>query len=299
MPWFPDEPAVPEAQRASGESPLRYEDVLQDGRLHVLALPHALGDVIWRKLIANHPVAGAQRSGVIPVLTRFSLEVGEGPISVRAAMNAAGCYQLFHTADAGGAADRIVFNLWLALSAPRGRTHGPPPPGAGEPIPVGRVFAEHVFTRPFAPPGERKVTRLDLPGVPPVPPSRWTWRGPDAVLAPPPDAAPLDERPLPDDAPVRFGLNHTDSNQHVNSLVYPRLFIDAALRRFAARGRSAHVLARSLEIAYRKPCFAGDEARIVLAAYAAPDGLHAIGAFVPERARDAAPYCTLQMRFTD
>src|SRR5258708_31906958 len=34
---------------------------------------------------------------------------------------------------------------------------------------VGRIFAEHVLSRPFSPPAERKVTRLDAPGVPEIP----------------------------------------------------------------------------------------------------------------------------------
>ena len=36
--------------------------------------------------------------------------------------------------------------------------------------------------------------------------------------------------------PVVFGVVHTDSNHHVNSLVYFRLFEEAALRRFAQLG---------------------------------------------------------------
>src|SRR5579871_6785221 len=98
MAWFPDEPTVDEAQRASGPSALRYEDVAQDGRLSLLALPHALGDVIWRNLMASHPLTAAQRaSGVIPILSRYSIEIGEGPVSVRSALAGDGCFELFHT----------------------------------------------------------------------------------------------------------------------------------------------------------------------------------------------------------
>jgi hypothetical protein len=59
-----------------------------------------------------------------------------------------------------------------------------------------------------------------------------------------------------------FGLDHTDSNQHVNSLVYPRLFAEAALRRLAELERPRRLLIRALDIAYRKPSFAGDRVRI-------------------------------------
>jgi acyl-CoA thioesterase FadM len=56
---------------------------------------------------------------------------------------------------------------------------------------------------------------------------------------------------------------HTDSNMHVNSLVYVRLFEEAALRRFAALGKGSALLGRMLDIAYRKPCFAGQTMRVV------------------------------------
>jgi hypothetical protein len=293
MPWFPDEPEVPPSDRAEGESHLRYEDVSQDGRLMLLALPHTIGDIIWRKILNHHPSTKIAHSGVVPILTRFVLEGGGGPVSVGKPMHGRGCFQMAHTADAAGEVDRLLLNMWTSASAPRGRTYGPPPEGAGESIFVGRVFAEHVLTRLFAPPAERKV--LQFGGR--VPEARWSWRGLKEVLEPPPGAEPLDDALVADDGEVAFGLNHTDSNQHVNSLVYPRLFQEAALRRFAARGKMTHILARRLEVAYRKPCFAGQRVRIVLRAFADGDGLGAVGAFVSETAPLERPHCTVAMRF--
>jgi hypothetical protein len=75
----------------------------------------------------------------------------------------------------------------------------------------------------------------------------------------PPDGADLlDAEYHPDPVVTAFGLDHTDSNQHVNSLVYPRLFAEAALRRLAELERPRRLLIRALDIAYRKPSFAGD-----------------------------------------
>jgi hypothetical protein len=62
-----------------------------------------------------------------------------------------------------------------------------------------------------------------------------------------------------------FTLDQTDSNQHVNSLVYIRLFHDAINRRLAAAGQPLlQVRSRAVDIAYRKPCFAGDKVRAQL-----------------------------------
>jgi hypothetical protein len=293
--WFPPEPDVPELDRAEGDSPLRYEDVSQDGRLMLLALPHTIGDVIWRKILLHHPLAKLGHNGIVPILTRFVIEGGQGPVGVGKPLHAQGRFQLARTENAQGGVDRLVLNMWTTAWAPRGRTHGPPPAAAGKPIPVGRVFAEHVMTRLFAPPAERKV--LKMPGSDAAPEAVWAWRDLPAVLALPEGAQPLDESFVPDDADVIFGLTHTDSNQHVNSLVYPRLFQEAALRRLAHKGLSTAILAQRLEIAYRKPCFAGQRVKIVVRAFAEGDQLGAVGAFVSEGAPLERPHCVIQMKF--
>jgi len=306
--WFPEQPEVPAEQRVRGQSSLSYEDVSQDGRLMLLALPQAIGHVIWQKLMAPHPLTrAAQSTGIVPLLTRYVIEGGEGPVSVRALLEVSGRYQLAHTVGPDGEVARLVLAMWADVSAPIGRTYGPPPPRAGELVRVGRVFAEHVLTRPFAPQGARKVVRLEVEGIPPVPPDRLEWRPPEAVLELPPGGRALDEEPVLDSARVVFGLGHTDSNQHVNSLVYPRLFQDAALRRLAAHGRPTDLLATRLEVAYRKPSFAGGRAAIALRAFevgersGAATGtgrtVGATGAFVEEGSPAGRPLCTVQMTF--
>ncbi|MCA9623947.1 MAG: hypothetical protein KC731_33220, partial [Myxococcales bacterium] len=49
--------------------------------------------------------------------------------------------------------------------------------------------------------------------------------------------------------------------QHVNSLVYIQLFLDALYQRIATTRRSLKLRSREIDIAYRKPCFAGDRVR--------------------------------------
>jgi len=258
----------------------------------LLALPHTIGDVIWRKILAHHPLGKLVHSGIVGILTRFVIEGGQGPVGVGKPLHADGRFQLAHTVDGRGQVDRLILNMWTSAWAPRGRTHGPPPPGAGEPISVGRVFAEHVMTRLFAPPAERKV--LALPGAE-LPSTRYEWRDLPAVLSLPPGAQALDAELSPDPVEVVFGLTHTDSNQHVNSLVYPRLFQESMLRRLAAHGRSTMLLARRLEIAYRKPCFAGERVRFKLQSYALGDRVGAVGVLVPDGQPDTKPYCAVHM----
>lgn len=282
---------------------LRYEDVAQDGRMMLEAMPPALGEAVWRTMLARAPAAKLARAqGVIPILSRMIVARAAAPVSVDRPVEAEGTYELAHTVDAGGAVDRLILNLWADVYAPLGRTHGPAPDGDGARVLVGRVFAEHVFTRLFADPGARKVTSFDFPGLPSVPATRHEWRAPSRLLEAPAGATALgpgdgrDEEALEDDpAPIVFGLAHTDSNQHVNSLAYPRLFEECALRRLAARGRDPRMLSTAYEIAFRKPCFAGDVARVSLRAFQHGDALGAVGVFTSPAAPRDKPHCWVRM----
>ncbi|MGH7330124.1 MAG: hypothetical protein ACREJX_17400, partial [Polyangiaceae bacterium] len=138
---------------------------------------------------------------------------------------------------------------------------------------------EHVFTRPFAPPGERKITSLDFDGTPFVPEKQRDFVPPQAAIDLPRDARAIDSHFVEDPTRLALGIMHTDSNQHVNSLVYPRLFEEAALRRLAALGRSTEVLGRSLLVTYRRPSFAGESLRVFVRAFDTDRGIACAGYF--------------------
>lgn len=301
---IPDWPDVPPTQRGEGTIPLRYQDVAQDGRARLVALSPAVGAVVWQSVIHASPMARAMRdTGVVPILSRLILEGGGGPISVQHPMHGRGALELAHSVDGNGAVSKILLNMWVDVEAPRGRTHFPPPDGAGEPIRVGRIFAEHVFSRPFGPPGERKVLSFSVAGGPSVPPLRYRWRELEDVLALPDGASALDGEPCPAPAPTVFSLGDTDSNQHVNSLVYPRIFEEAAVRRLHEHGVSTGaILMRGIDIAFRKPCFAGDVMRIEVRAFRWGEGFGAavsLGPDVPPGASRSRPHCCARLCFSD
>ncbi|MDH5493548.1 MAG: hypothetical protein OEY14_16460 [Myxococcales bacterium] len=271
---FPPLPDLPASDRAAAPLPLRYEDVTQDGRVRLEAVPPALGPACWWPLLSEHPISSLTRDlGVVPILNRMVIEAGGGPISVYDPLSARGALALGHTRDGQGRVDRIVLQLFADLHGVLGRTYGPAPEGAGERVRVGRVYAEHVFTRPFGAPGERKV--LELPegyGLPRVPERELRWRVPESVQTPPEGARLLDREAQPGRR-VRFGLAHTDSNQHVNSLSYVRLFEEAAISRLGEHDRSEPSLGTHLELAYRKPSFAGEELDLSVLAFTLPRGI--------------------------
>lgn len=273
---------------AQGPMTLRYEDITQDGRPRVSALPTALG-VVWRGVAPPPEVRTAMTEhGIIPILTRLRVEAFDGPFSIEDAFTVKGSFSLAHATSANGAVERLFLDIETEVEGRLGRTNLPPPPGAGTTAAAGTVFAEHVFTRPFAPPDERKVLVLPIGGERFVPPRERAQRAPRDVIAVADSAMPLEGDFVLDDTPLVMGPTHTDSNQHVNSLVYPVLFEEAVLRRLARLGRSVQVLARSLEIAYRRPSFAGDTLRISLRAFTRGDAIECIGMFHDEHETDVA-----------
>ncbi|MBX3210025.1 MAG: hypothetical protein KF764_33655 [Labilithrix sp.] len=264
----------------------RYEDIAQDGRVQLTSLMPGLG-AVWRALGSSERLDTFRAQGILPILRRIVIAGERGPFSVHAPIQCTGTWRLARETDG----DRIFLDMWLDAFAPIGSTLAPAPAKGSERVLVGRIYAEHVVTRPFAAPHERKVARLDLPGIPPVPEDVHPLEpAEDLVAGHALDAA--DE--------LTFGMMHTDSNQHVNSLVYPRVFEEAVVRALSARddvSAPSTLLARALELRYRKPFFAGDRAALSLRAAPVDGGAHrvaAVGAFAPPGGA-ARPSCTLAM----
>jgi acyl-CoA thioesterase FadM len=92
----------------------------------------------------------------------------------------------------------------------------------------------------------------------------------------------LDDGWAVDEAAHVLGLSHTDSNQHVNSLFYPRAFEEAALRHLQRLGRSTEVLGRRVDVAFRRPSFAGEALRVLVRAHQQEGAVLCTGVFLGE-----------------
>lgn len=236
----------------------RYEDISQDGRLQLTALMPAAG-AVWLLLYKAGILDELRTGGILPILQRLIVRGEAGPFSVNVPILCTGTWRVSREADG----DRLFLDMWVEARAPHASTFGPAPAADAEPVVVGRAYIEHVFTRPFASQSERKVTRLEVRGLPSVPEDARAFASADALVA---------GHALTTVREHRFGLMHTDSNQHVNSLVYPRLFEEALAESEPER------LAEAVELRYRKPFFAGNRAVLSVARL---DGPLAIGAFTP------------------
>ena len=270
----PAMPSFPPGHSTTTTAYLRYEDVTQDGHLIPVAAPSTLAG-LWRDVLVNH--AGARNAlqvGIIPILTRLTINSLEQQIRVDRPIESRTGFALAHDTQDGEVA-RLFMNVWCEIRGVAGRL-GRNAGAGGELAPCGTVFAEHTFTRPLAPPDQRRVTRLGVEGYPDVPDAVHAAPAPASAMEAPAGATWLDEL-APDPAEYAFTLDQTDSNQHVNSLVYIRLFHDALNRRLAATGRGMRLRSRAVDIAYRKPCFAGDRVRASLRLFESPEGLGAAG----------------------
>ncbi len=262
MSLIPPPFTAPADRRGEASLPLRYEDISQDGRLSCRSMTHALGPTLWEKVLVNHPVAAPLRDdGIVPILSRLSAVSLEGPIGFAARPRTKGAFALVRAVDAKGR-PRFRMDMSVSITGVLGRTHGPPPPDAGKALTLGHVHAEHVLTRPFGAVDRRRVDALPA-GIDVDRDS--AWREPEASLELPDGARWIDSGFTRDASVTTFGLGHTDSNQHVNSLVYPLLVEEAALRH-ASRPETAR-FAHHFELAYRKPFFESERVAIELRAY--------------------------------
>jgi len=298
--WFPEFPDVLSWQRARSPVYMRYEDVTQDGALKIVGMPHAVGLVCLGKLWFRTRMSLETRpQGVIPILSRIAMQTTGGPISVRNPVDVEGAFELAHTRDTDRSINRIMLNAYAELFAPQGHTYAEQATGGVARVHVGRAYAEHVFTRPSAPPGERKVRSLPLSDGPLVPGPELAFREPLSTLSLPQQASWIDSALLLSPSPITFGLAHTDANAHVNTLVYPQIFEDAGLNRMLDLGHDTRaMLVDHIDIAFRKPCFAGQRMHLWVRAFALRDKL-GIVSYLGERdssADNAHCMCALTFR---
>ncbi|HET9627472.1 MAG TPA: hypothetical protein VFP84_39215 [Kofleriaceae bacterium] len=295
----PEMPAFPAAHTTTAVRYPRFEDCAQDGRLLAIAVPAAT-HALWENVLDDHPgTRNSLATGVLPLLTRWTVRSFDQPVRVDRPLTATMGFELAHERDAAGAVARLYLNVWAEARGLPGRINVGPPPAlgaGGEPVAAGWVFAEHTFTRPFAPAGARRVTSLaGIEGYPALPEATYRSQAPASAAALPDGARWLDAL-APDVIATRFTLDQTDGNQHVNSLVYVRLFLDAAQRRLAAGGHPALVRSTEYDIAFRKPSFAGDTVRAHLRMFAHGDQLGAAGFLAADGEADK-PRCFIRVAY--
>ena len=256
------------ALRGRGPLSMRYRDFGQDRRIQLAGIPVCIGEVGWRVVLARHDmVQRLAADGAATVISRLSLRAAPGPVTIASRLEADVVVGPAH--DETG---RVYLNMWARLE------------DAKTGIAAGTMFAEHVITRFH---GERLVTAIE--GLDTS--ARWVRQPALALLDAPTDWTPVGDAGV-DPNEVVFGLDHTDGNRHVNTLVFPRLAVDAGHRLLADHGP---LRAEGIEIGYRKPCFAGERMRIALRPYRTPTGFGVLAHLTDGSPR---PHVTTRIQFS-
>jgi hypothetical protein len=238
-------------------------------------------------------VRNAFTAGVRSILTRLTVHSFDHPIRLSRPVEATSGFELAHDRDASGAVSRLFMNVWCDVRGHRRRSRADPAAGA---VLAGQAFAEHTFTRLFAPPDQRRITSLSgIEGYPELPPARYAQPVPSSA-AEAPDGATWHGELAADTVDTRFTLDQTDANQHVNSQVYLRLFLDAFQRRLADAGFPAALRSRAIDIAYRKPSFVGDRIRAHLRMFTHGGCVGGAGFFAAPGEEDR-PRCYIRVVF--
>ncbi|HEX2676782.1 MAG TPA: hypothetical protein VHM19_09085 [Polyangiales bacterium] len=289
----------PAPERAVAKAPLafQYADLTQDGQVKITSLLEAVGNTGFAQLWVKHPLIASYQQGILPILTRLVMRTEPEPTMLGVPAEAVGTMELAHEPDESGQPRALIMNVHAEVFGRLGRSYGPQPEGAGKRVKLGEAFAEHTFTKPFAPAGERKVLRFDVPGQPAVPEAKHQRKSLEQLLALEPGDEALDATFVADFAPWVFGMVHTDHNQHVNSLVYAALFEDSALRRLSDHGVDTRLQAEQVELVYRKPCFAGERVVCQLRTFRKGTSVGAVGYVAQVGAAVNKANCALRLTF--
>jgi hypothetical protein len=286
---------APDAARADFH--IRYDDLTQHAHVKQVTLPMVLARVCMEKIWAKHPLFETRKQGIVPILSRIVIESEPVAVSFGSPLEGRGHIEIAHERDAQGAVSALFLNSYAEVFAIPSRRNRDVDPATRQPVHIGRAFGEHVLTKPFGPVEERKVLSFAVPGQPSIPELTHRRVRVDANVELPPGAEPLDAELSPDPAPWTFGLIHTDLNQHVNSLVYARMFEEAAVRRAALHGFNRGLFAHKLSLCYRKPCFAGETLTCMLRGYQLNGAFGVVGYLAPPNTPASRANCSFNLLF--
>ncbi len=241
--------------RSVGETVLSYEDLSERGSLKLHSTLRYTGPFhygLWER-----EVTGAdfyEKTGQFTPIYAMELEVTDDPVSLREPLVVETLIELGRTADASGQTTRIVSRAEQTL---RGTSPG------GSTVSVGRLRKHSIFTRPDAPPGQRRVRELhESLGLGPQPPRTLRIPTPLDLAVPPADFDPDPSRKaftFADAAPHVWGYEQTDLNRHVHAMDYVKVMESFGWDHLAERGYPVvGLFYDSCRILFRAPCFRGE-----------------------------------------
>lgn len=279
----------------SEEQPILFEDLTERCALKLTSLLRVGGEVHYRlfeRAVFDHSFRKA--TGLASIIYRMELEATDTPLVLGSPATVYASVEPGHS----GSDDRTrIISRGTVLIFGRSLE-------SREPVPAAKAEIHHVFTRPFAPPAERRVTRLDprLGFNRSLPEREIEFIDPDTLLDAPEGFDRLDEEDG-EREPHYWPYSNTDPNQHVHAMDYVGFAMTYATDRLARCERApTRYFFNRARIVYRRPFFTGDPYHrrgqcFEKAAAGSPDSLCFAGAFYRSEgtpAPDESPSVAMQ-----
>lgn len=238
--------------RRSFEAPYAFDDVTERGSFKLTSMLRLTAPRhfdLWRSEIGGPDFF--ETSGLFIPIVALDLFVADLPIRMGATLEVDITIRLGKQLDRDGSIRRLLSESVGEVRAPHART--------GEQVLVARNLKHNALSRNDLDPQRRRVTEL--------PASMNLGRAPERVV----EFAGVDElagaaagfnqlASFRDREPHTWSYEQTDMNQHVHAMEYVRMMELFAVDQLASLGRSPRdYCIQRARIAFRKPCFTGEQ----------------------------------------
>ncbi|MEW6778324.1 MAG: hypothetical protein AB1405_18645, partial [Bdellovibrionota bacterium] len=197
---------------ANGQQPLSFEDLTERAAVKLTSLLRLVARTNW-PLFQENIIPNEQRTktGLTAIIYRMELESTGNSVDLTKPAKVDVKISLAHAGEGKDRRIISVSDIGLWGNAIRENNY----------VLAARVYIHHVFTRPFGPPENRRVTELEAPlgFSKPFPDRKIDFLRPEDLLSPPEGLKPL-HSDLSDGEPHVWAYELTDLNQHVHAMDY-------------------------------------------------------------------------------
>ena len=222
-----------------------------------------------------------ERTGQFFPIYYLDVEVTDVPIESREPVDVDVRIRLGKHLDAAGRVERLISEAWTEVSGSA---------ADGRRLRIGGTHKQAIFTRPDAPPGERRVVVLHPSlGLGDLPERIIRPFTVDDVMAPPAGGGAGEE--FEDCEAHVWSYQQTDPNGHVHAMDYVRVMEAFATDELARRGQSPRDRAFTrARVLFRRPCFTGQWYRRAFTRFSEDGGGEVlVGAIRPAAGPDDPP----------
>lgn len=253
------------ALQAATDGVVEWHMLNMAGELITIRMADTIGPGLGQVLRPYWSYDPGRGDGVAPIPHLMHLRTAGRQVALGTPLRQEYRFRLVTARHADGALARahLVMNCTLSARA----AHAAHAAGA-----LGSAEIWMALTRPFAPPGERKLSAV---------PAALRFLTEHALTAGELGSRAIEsfrcqaaaaEQAIHDTLPLAYHMDRSDSNRHINMHVYPQQALDyLALGYHRAGGNAGRLRFRAVTVYFRRPFLPGDGAEVELDLAVAPD----------------------------